>query len=587
MTARILPHSWINSPESREVPRDLAANVEYRRALLSMLKNPDDAKRMRQAAARNPLWWVNSWAWTYDPRQSEAKIPMILYPFQEEVFVEICDAVENQHDLLIKKSRDMGITWVVLLALFWRWQTVANDSLLVVSRNAEYVDKAGNPKALMQKLLFILETLPSAMRPSYTKRDMHLQNDENGSVIDGEATTGDVGRGDRRRAILLDEFASLDDASDGRRAWQSTSGTTNCRIVNSTSQGPEGCFYELQQNPYIRKVYCWWYLHPEKAKGLYKRDNKLRSPWYDRECERAANPIEIAQEIDGEDQAASYLYFYPDTINVLVSETRDPQEIWDWETMAERLQFKTRLLDRVMTRDCGGKIEWWANPDTLTHAFSLGVDVSQGTGASNSAITIFDNGESKKCGCYVSPHIRPMELARLCFCLGHFLGGARIWWEDAGPGRDFGAELLALKYPRLFYRYKDGRGMDARGHQSDTPGWSPAGQHKLDLMSEYRKALSNRRFINPDRQSLDECRKYVYKGKTIEHTSSKGKDPSGAGANHGDRVIADAGAWMCATLYPDKAREPVAEAVEPNSIGGRIKAFEKEKARQRMEGWYV
>ncbi len=60
-------------------------------------------------------------------------------------------------------------------------------------------------------------------------------NADNGSVIDGESTTGDAGRGDRRTAMFIDEYAAFD-VTDGYRVLLASRDTTNCRGFNSTPE---------------------------------------------------------------------------------------------------------------------------------------------------------------------------------------------------------------------------------------------------------------------------------------------------------------------------------------------------------------
>ena len=78
-------------------------------------------------------------------------------------------------------------------------------SFLLVSRVQDYVDKPGNPKALFWKIDFLLNNFPPWLKPrgyreANHRRLLHIENPENGSVIDGESTTGNVSRGDRRTA---------------------------------------------------------------------------------------------------------------------------------------------------------------------------------------------------------------------------------------------------------------------------------------------------------------------------------------------------------------------------------------------------
>ena len=79
------------------------------------------------------------------------------------------------------------------------------------------------------------------------------------------------------------------------------------------------------------------------------------------------------------------------------------------------------------------------------------------------------------------------------------------------------------------------------------PGWAPTKESKLLLLGNYRDAIESESCVNRSKIALEETLEYVYGANGgVEHSRSKNKtDPSGAGASHGDRVIADALAWKC------------------------------------------
>ena len=48
------------------------------------------------------------------------------------------------------------------------------------------------------------------MVPEHRRNKLKLINMENGSKIEGESTTDNIGRGGRRTSLLVDEFAAFD-----------------------------------------------------------------------------------------------------------------------------------------------------------------------------------------------------------------------------------------------------------------------------------------------------------------------------------------------------------------------------------------
>ena len=96
-------------------------------------------------------------------------LPFITWEYQEEAIHEIIRCImppagEEQEDLGIEKSRDMGATVIVLGVMLWLYLFYDDMSFLLGSNKQESVDKAGNHKALFQKLDAMLRRLPMFLR---------------------------------------------------------------------------------------------------------------------------------------------------------------------------------------------------------------------------------------------------------------------------------------------------------------------------------------------------------------------------------------------------------------------------------------
>src|SRR5690606_39061263 len=104
------------------------------------------------------------------------------------------------------------------------------------------------------------------MQPNTTRNSAHLHNHDNGSTIDGESTNDNFATGDRRTAVLLDEFAKV---QNDYPILSATRDVTRTRLFNSTPQGATGAYYDTRQkmkstNP-ERIIRMHWSEHPEKA----------------------------------------------------------------------------------------------------------------------------------------------------------------------------------------------------------------------------------------------------------------------------------------------------------------------------------
>ena len=525
------------------VPKDPKANLAFRKELIQMgSTDKKAAEELYIMCSRDILFYINAFCWTYDPRVGDGTLPFLTYDFQNTALMEMEDAI-GQRDIVIKKSRDMGASWMLLTVFEWRWHFRNSQSFLLVSRNEDYVDKPGNPKSLFWKIDFIHKYLPGWMKPRITRTKLRLTNEDNGSTIDGESTTGDVARGDRRTAIGLDEFAAFD-VDAGYRALASTRDATKCRVFNSTPSGTNNAFFDLATSETMQRVTLHWTQHPIKSAGSYKdSQGKTRSPWYDEECKRCANPQEIAQELDIDFAGSDYQFFDVRMLDRLMEETASPP-LAIGELLHNQVNASIESFDPAPK----GKLRLWVNPDAhgnlpTDRKYVIGADIAAGTGSSNSVLAIGDCRTGEKVGELVTPHLRPDQLATYAVALGRWFCGpgkeALLIWEAPGPGRNYGDRILELGYKNIWYK------KDQTGKQAKIPGWWPTKDEKRSLYSDYRTALSTSHFINRSMDALRECKEIVFAATGwITHSRSlRTIDPSGARENHGDRPTADALLW--------------------------------------------
>lgn len=578
----------IETPHYSKVPKGFVENLRFRRNIYNLVQQERDpveaearAAELRRMCAQDILFYFNTFCWTYDPRRVPPALPFITYEYQDEAILELAAAIRDGHDVGIEKSRDMGASWICILVMEWYWHFFPLQSFLFVSRIEDYVYKSGDMKALFQKLQFCHDRMPTWMfdkKPTLNK--LHLRNNDNGSTIDGEATTGDVGRGDRRTAILLDEFAAVEN-KDGYRALSSTRDVTNCRVFNSTPQGASGAYVDMITKPSLHKIRMHWTQHPIKSQGLYHDGKgKPRSPWYDDQCERAASEAEIRQELDIDYGAADSLFFNTVILEDIEREIcRPPAQVGELDFQVDSLD---PLPEAFQPRD-KGRLSLWTPigengkppDDTL---YFVACDIATGTGASNSTISVGAKKSGEKVAAFVSPNISPHELAHVAIALCKWFHNAQLGWEVNGPGQGFSKAVMEFGYGHLLFRRNEA---SISKKITDTPGWHSNPNTKVPLLQEYRRALQNREFLNRSKEAVAECRAYVYcTGDGVAHTRSLTiADPSGAKANHGDRVIADAICWKMIKEVARDTRPKQQEAL-PGTFAHRRKLREAEERRQ-------
>jgi hypothetical protein len=610
---------------ARLVPTAVVENLRWRAKVHKLvLDNSENAELFREICAKDPIFFINGFLWTHDPRQEPfARLPFILYDFQEELVFEILKAA-NDHDLLIEKSRTMGVSWVSLAVFVWIWLFTNERSILLGSRNNDLVDKPGDPKALMWRVEYLVNLLPVWMKPkgydsSKHRIQKHIENPETGCVIDAEATTENFGTGDRRFLVFLDEFSKV---PNGDSMLASTQPVTNSRIINSTPFGINNAFYDLTHHSRIVKIRLHWTRHPTYRRGLYKKEagpngkyiridtdywsavedadermatcdamivergvplppDKERSPWYAEQCARAKSAAHVAQELDINYLGSGGQWFDPAKVQETITKyARPPLLIGD-------LEYDSQTGEPVRFREnTRGRLQLWflldkSGKPSSEHRSALGCDISSGTGASNSTGCGWDKITCEKLCEYANPRIRPEEFALQMVALGKWLGNSQLIWEARGPGLNFGAKVVELDYGNIYLRKND---VSVTGKVSDIPGWAPGKDSKSLLLGNYRDIIETSECVNCSKEALEECLEYVYgpDGTPLHSKSINKDDPSGAKDNHGDRVIGDALAWKLMT-YTSRNPQETKPEIPPGCLAWRNRMRERSKQPKNRE----
>lgn len=593
---------------------DLNQNLAWKKAVHQAVQaDPDLAAYFKDMCYHDPIAYCNGFVWTYDPRlEPFRKIPMILYPFQVESLKTIIECI-GKEDLQIMKSRDMGASWLCCIAFEYLWHFRKDLSFLFGSRTENYVDNSENPKSLFWKLDFIHYNLPSWLMPAGFNRDihrrkMHLKNPETRSVIDGESTTEQFARGDRRTGIMLDEFAVVENGDSVKAA---TRDATRSRIFNSTFFGTNNTFYDLSKTD-IRKLRMHWSQHPLKRIGLYRSDHngkleildhegypkdykpildgKLRSIAYDIEWRRST-PREMAQEWDIDPGASGWNFFTVEAIERAVrTVARPPIHVGD-------LDYDAVTCDPIEFRlNESGFMKLWVQLDhgkiITGNKIIVGVDVSAGTGNSNSTACGWDSVTKEKIFEYANPFIRPEEFAKQVVAICRWVGpDTFLIWESNGPGTQFGAKIQELNFGNYYFRQAE---ESISRRVADKPGWASTKTSKRNMLGRYRRAIESEVCGNRSKVALEECLEYVFDASGgVSHSRETNKqDPTGARGNHGDRVIADGLAWFIIEEYGNRKHAPKAAAPTApiGSLAWRNKMRQQKKDLESLDvtsskGW--
>jgi hypothetical protein len=125
------------------------------------------------------------------------------------------------------------------------------------------------------------------------------------------------------------------------------------------------------------------------------------------------------------------------------------------------------------------------------------------------------------------------------------------------------------------------------GKQSDIPGIVTTKEIKLILLGDYRAAVEKGDCINYSKEAMQETLEYIFAPDGgVEHSRGCSRlDPSGAKANHGDRVIADSLAWH--GIRERSRIKPSEEKPEipVGCLAWRNQQREKRKQEVERDGW--
>jgi hypothetical protein len=578
-------------------------------ALAKAESDPKYRSLLTEMCRRDLLFFVNGFCWISEPRDEVPLIlPFLTYPFQDDVLLKMRAAL-GKRDVGMDKCRCMGATWMVLTLLFWRWLFYEKSTFMLVSWKEVLVDEPGNEDALFQKLDFHYDHLPWWLQPDIDRTKLRLVNLENRSTFHGTGTTGNIARGGRKQAIFIDEHSSFDVVA-GYEAFAATQAVTYNRFFVATPRGASGAFYDVMHEPSNATIInLKWQDHPEYRKGLYTSkdgkveildegynfppdypficDGKERSPYYDTECARpGASPQLIAQELDADYQASDFSVFDPAVLDLHIEEycrtPRSKQALQRFFGSGGTNDFWDRLRDSKVS--VWSPLDMDGNPPS-DRLYYMGVDVSAGTGASNSSVHIFDAKTGELAADYTWSKILPNELAELCVHMARWFKGpgavgAKMIWEARGPGTTFSQTVVGMEYRNVYWRTDELR---LQKKIRDVAGWEPTRENKRLVIENYKVMLDSGDIINRSRRSVDECRQFVYKPDgDIEHSKSlRSIDPTGARDNHGDRVIAAAlAAWLLRsreTGVPDEPPVPADCLASFREGWAREKRDEKEK----------
>lgn len=604
-----VPELWTCPITGLVVPKDPVKNLAWRANLLQQAEDdPGLQADLFTASSMSILFWVNAFAFTLRIQETDTSgkrrqaehthLPFVTWEIQDRHLIEIQTAIDTGYDLLTDKTRDMGASWDHIIAFHHQWLFRQDRLFLEMSRVESDVDGADNPRCLFAKHEYINRWLPEWMLPEIDRTNMHLVNLTRNNRIDGESSNKAAGSSARVHAILMDEFAKMENAE---KIKSSTADVSSCRLVNSTPWGAGTTYSKWRMSGQIKVFVLPWYEHPEKGLNRYvKQDDttgkwKIRSPWYDEECTKRT-PKEMAQEIDMDHIGSGDTFFEAHTVEEhkrLFGRMPHSTRTIDFKKTVTNAEIPGILLrnqrDFLETHGGRGPLRIWTHliggRFDQTKNYVIGCDISKGQGASNSVLSIICKETGEKVAEWADANTPPYELARIACAIGIWVGGsnggrALLIWEANGPGWDFGREVVhTYQYPSYWRDKNIGTTVEKAG---DKYGWHSNNDKKEVVLGHYAKCLVHGGVVNHSVEALDEAMLY------IRYPEGGGIGPAvlmeesdSARKTHGDRVIAD---MLALWALGDAPRAKLAGPVAPKrSFAARMRAHKK-AMKDRKEG---
>ena len=629
------------------VPIGLAENSDYRRHILTLAY--DDRQLQAELwilCCRDINFFINTFAWILESRDSAdwqiegrigtKEIPFILRDYQRDAIMKILDSL-GREDIVISKSRETGVSWLLIAIACWDWLFHGQTHTGFVSKDEDSCDNPDDPDSLFSKFEFLFKRLPQWMKPRFQRNlQKHTwKNIDNESTITGYAATGNVARGGRKRWMVFDEFHSFPAGKD-QEALDSSVFVTDCRIFVSTPnrvRGPSGAYYELMcdESKSGSKIIIDWkddiekrrglyhsqrvhdsetfalviddvelwdqyknedgtYRHPTKTGELYKfvLDGKVRSLYYDDYCRRpGVTSRSVASELDRNFAGAASTVCDLDLINRAIERAKPPiqcGEVYQDPTDAEKWIFDWSIPE--------GSVKLWTelNGDRLPSEdeFVAGMDVAAGTGgakSSYSALEVFNKKTGENVFEWRSNRVDPIKFASLAVFICRWFNNAYMVPEINGPtGSLFIQEVIKLRYLNVYKRKKSGvRSIVI----SDYLGYWNADKG-LALLEGMQAAIANRRAHVNSEVALREMGRYLYSadGAVMHSLASSEEDMSGKGKAHGDAAIALCVAWCGVDEWPAaKAEEATREPPYGSFLWRRLEYEKTQKQKGHKAYW--
>ena len=208
--------------------------------------NTQDEYLIYEKARQDPMVFL-SMIRTYDPDEPNPKKRIKWFPIEKPHVQFLVDEWQNQIKMIIKKSRQMQITWLFVALYLHQAITKADEFIFFKSEMLEHAAEIKNKLSLLGRAWFMINLLPKPFLwycwekkveiPSPTGGNKPLWVLPNGSTIKPVSQNPDVVRQFTASGCLDDESAHQPWAEEGFTALDPALGTYGRHTIVSSICG--------------------------------------------------------------------------------------------------------------------------------------------------------------------------------------------------------------------------------------------------------------------------------------------------------------------------------------------------------------
>ena len=577
------------------LPKDKVSLLKWRIYVLKRcLTDTDFRNDIDAMCAKDIVFFATTFAWLHETRDDAFTEEAGSFPF-----IPWCDQVDilawlqqygGSIDIVIEKTRGIGLSWLVIIYLFWKWRYHgAHLDYGILSKDDKSLDTHRRPSTLMGKLDLLFEGMPGWMQlgpDSKTILNRTVTKHKFVSKLNNNAILGFTSGDDNLRSARLNLLVS-DEAAflpiDAQRWLASSQFVSSSRIWVSTHDGTATMFYRISIDDKSRlvRISTWWQDNPERWKGCYvvkagqveyidkkykhKPDYNFhfenpgleRSPWVDSEFEKpGADPVKLMQEIYGTAALDTKKLFQREVIDIAEQSCKPPN-------------YRCRLNPYgEFIEDLEGEWYFWRDIALpFDSVYYVGVDPAIGVaGRALAGVVVVDaiTGDT-----VVTAGLREtnaVELARAVEILCKKLCGSRgaynatVVPESQGIGISFLTELKRLRWPAIFMQNKKyGVANKDKGRQ---------------LLNEAGRAIQDGELVVNDLRIADDFDHFEYDSKPTPDLVFTGN------LGHGDIGQAAALAWWAARSRRRAVIEAENPTIDPNKQPIESEPLFAERARK-------